>query len=83
MCTSTLSERPGASLVTELRANLERSAHELEQNHEELVVLRSELERSTKELQSASRALHLLRSSRLMRFTAGMRRLYYRVTGKG
>jgi hypothetical protein len=71
------------SLVTELRANLERSAHELEQKHEELATLRSALERSTRELQSTSHALHLLRSSRLMRFTAGTRRLYYRATGKG
>jgi Glycosyl transferase family 2 len=70
------------SLVTELHANLDRSAHELEQNHEELAALRSALERSTKELQNTGHALHLLRSSRLMRFTAGTRRLYYRATGK-
>jgi Glycosyl transferase family 2 len=69
--------------LTELRANLERSAQEIQQNHEELAALRSELERSAKELQSTSHALHLLRSSRLMRFTAGTRRLYYLATGKG
>jgi hypothetical protein len=69
--------------LTELRANLESSANEIRQNHGEMAGLRSELERSAKELQSTSHALHLLRSSRLMRFTSGMRRLYYRATGKG
>jgi hypothetical protein len=68
--------------VTELGAQLERSAHEFERSHEELVTLRSNLERSAQELQSASQALHLLRSSRLMRCTAGARRLYYRASGK-
>jgi hypothetical protein len=36
-----------------------------------------------RELQSTSQALHLLRSSRLVRLTSGVRRLYYRATGKG
>jgi hypothetical protein len=73
--------------VTELSANLERSAHEIEQIREELrrqvTELSANLERSAHELQSTSQALHLLRSSRLLRCTAGARRLYYRMTGKG
>lgn len=48
----------------------------------EIGEMRAELERSAHELQSTSEALHLLRSSRLMRSTEMIRRLYYRATGK-
>ena len=78
------------------REKIERSREELATLHSEsgrereraerlqgqVAELSANLERSVHELQSTSQALHLLRSSRLMRSTAGMRRLYYRATGK-
>jgi hypothetical protein len=66
-----------------LRAEGERERERAERLQRQVTELSANLERSAQELQSTSQALHLLRSSRLMRFTAGVRRLYYRATGKG
>jgi hypothetical protein len=59
-----------------------RERERAEQLGRQVTELSASLERSESELQSTGRALHLLRSSRLMRFTAGVRRLYYRATGR-
>ena len=63
----------------------ERAEHEQarsEQLQRQIAEMSADLERAMHELQSTSEALHLLRSSRLMRYTAMARRLYYRATGK-
>jgi hypothetical protein len=74
-------EKSREELAT-LRSEGSRERERAEQLRGQVAELSADLERSVGELQSTSRALHLLRSSRLMRFTAGMRRLYYRATGK-
>jgi hypothetical protein len=64
------------------RMRAEKAEAHSEQLQHQVVETSKALERSTHELQSTSEALNLLRSSRLMRSTAMMRRLYYRATGK-
>ncbi len=68
--------------IVRLRSESDREREHAERLQGQVAELSANLERSVRELQSTSQALHLLRSSRLMRFTAGLRRLYYRATGK-
>jgi hypothetical protein len=55
---------------------LQKQISELSRRQDEAL---RELQDSADELQSTSQALHLLRTSRLLRYTAWARRLYYRV----
>jgi hypothetical protein len=75
-------EQSREELVT-LRSESGRERERVERLQRQVADLSTNLEGSARELQSTSQALQLLRSSRLMRFTAGARRLYYRATGKG
>jgi hypothetical protein len=74
-------EQSRGELAT-LRSESARERERAERLGRQVTELSASLERSEHELQSTGRALHLLRSSRLMRFTAGARRLYYRATGR-
>jgi hypothetical protein len=70
-----------------LRAESERERVEHEQALSEqlrrqIAEMSVKLEHSSNELQRTGEALHLLRSSRLMRYTAIARRLYYRARGR-
>jgi Glycosyl transferase family 2 len=75
-------ERSHGELAT-LHSDSDREREHAERLQGQVTELSANLERCVRELQSTSQALHLLRSSRLVRLTSGVRRLYYRATGKG
>lgn len=73
----------GRKLTLTLRSESDRERECAERLQRQVTELSTQLEGVERELQDTSLALHLLRSSRLMRFTSGIRRLYYRAAGKG
>jgi hypothetical protein len=63
--------------LTELRAESERSSARISELHAQVREVSAALEQTKDELRSTSETLRLLRSSRLLRHTAWLRRLYY------
>ncbi len=74
-------EREGAHAEAE-RERVEHEQALSEQLRRQIAEMSVKLEHSINALQDTNEALHLLRSSRLMRATATVRRLYYRATGR-
>jgi hypothetical protein len=66
--------------LTKLRAESEHSNAHIGELHAQVCGLSATLEQTMDELRSTSETLHLLRSSRLLRHTAWLRRLYYSAT---
>lgn len=71
----------GRQTLERARAENRQLLGQLEALRGDVAKLDGRLEQVTRELTDASHALHMLRSSRLVRHTIPLRRLYYRLSG--
>lgn len=80
------SQRPDTPHARALLARTMSSTNEIQVEfaavNKALNDISSRLDDTVQELQSANRSLHLLRTSRVLRYTAPARRLYYRASGR-